>query len=65
MRQLELLDEERLLDVIDADHLRVAAGEDARTVGGVTQGRKKSFSFLKKLKKIGLESRISLNLKIK
>ena len=45
--QLELLDEERLLDMVDADHLRVTSGKYARTVRGITQGREKSFSLLK------------------
>ena len=42
----KLLDEQSLSDVVDADHLRVAAGEDARPVGGVAQRSKEPSALL-------------------
>jgi len=43
----ELLDEQRLFHVVNADHLRVSSGQDTGAVGGVAEGSKKTFALLK------------------
>ena len=48
MCELKLFDEKTFLDVVDADHLRVAAGKKAGAVGRVAQSCKEAFSFLQK-----------------